>query len=140
MEKLGQVTHILNKNLLLVKSESELEIGSHVLVYEEVTLNNIENAPSFITIPKGKLKVIAAQTDKVYLLTNEVVLSTKIKARESLSANLFNSYFTNEIVEEKEGGMATLNKEQSLNLIINKDVKIGDFITQYDGRSYSNIS
>jgi hypothetical protein len=139
METFGRVEAILNDQLLLITSEYSLNKGEIVTVFQEVTLKEPERAAGIdkIFYPKGDIRIICFQKDKVYLAdrfreikekTRRITSPSPLsKALGGLTAQLQGE--TKEIIEEIPGRWSiNLNESYSLSVQVSNIAEVGDLI------------
>lgn len=138
MRKIGEVKAILNDRFLLVTSEEELSPDEHVTVFTCVQTDEIRAAgvDQPILYPKGELKVICPQENRMYLVERfrEVHRTTKRITTPSFFARGLTGLAaqlqlpeTKEIIEEVPGEWsAELNEKQMLNVKFSTSVSVGD--------------
>lgn len=148
MNKVGEIALILNSKFAIAKTTTPLILGSEVLAYTEIKVDDTNKDTSGIekvSIPKGKLKVILRQSENQYLLSIIDRNSMEANAEnESLARNL--SSFkqiqaSNQAQQNSEAPYsAQLDQSFSLNLEFNPLVIPGDSIayTNHQSQSLNN--
>lgn len=137
MKRIGEVKAILNDRLLLLLSDEQLFPDDLVTVFSCVQAHEMQSAgiDQAIHYPKGDLKIVYPQGNKLYLAeryrqiehkTRRVTLPSPFaKGILGLAAQLQPE--TKEIVEEVPGPWsAELDKAQMLNVKIPTIVSVGD--------------
>ncbi len=143
IKKLGVVVAILNSRLVVIKTEQPLILGSEVLVYDEVKLEQLTNndalGVSHTIIPKGKLKIIMLQEDDIYLastISKKNALDSQENVSLARSLSLYSQIFVNKDIEFDKlddsniaDYSAKLDTSKSLKADISPLVRPGDYIT-----------
>ncbi len=137
MEMIGEVKAILNDRLVLVTSEEELSLGARVTVFTSVQTEKLKAAgvDQAVLYPKGELKIICPQGNKVYLAERFREIRRRTR-RTTVPSPLTRSFLglaaqlqgeTKEIVDETPGKWsAELNEKQMLNVQFSTFVSQGD--------------
>ncbi|MFG1486112.1 hypothetical protein [Halobacteriovorax sp. RZ-2] len=144
MDSLGTVIAILNEKNLLIKvnrNANHLE-GRTFKVVEKVKLpedRKVENIDS-ILFPKGRITLMLYQGESIYLanvVTETKTVTKKIikeGGRKALSSllNPFDTYGETEEITQKVPlkSSAQLSKSQSLEIRLENEIKIGDYIIE----------
>lgn len=136
MRKIGEVKLILNNKFVVIKTTEPIILGSEVMVYKEIEVNlpNLQ----YVSIPKGKLKVLLLQENNYYIasvITKKIALNNNENASVARSLNLYSLIFSqkeNNDIPTVEGELsnysAQLDTKDSLNISVDLQVKVGDSI------------
>lgn len=99
MKKVGNVILVLNDKFAVIRSTEPLILGSEVLAYQQVSIDEQNKASSGIAeikMPKGKLKVLMLQETNIYLVsvvTKKSSEETPDNQTLARSLSLYNSIF-----------------------------------------------
>lgn len=137
MKQIGEVKAILNDHLLVLSSDEPLSPDEQVSVFtcvhsDELKATGIDQP---LIYPKGQLKIVCPQGNKLYLAeryrqierkTKRVTVPSPFsKSLMGLAAQLQPE--TKEVIEEIPGPWsAEFNEEQALNVTFPTSVSVGD--------------
>ena len=142
IKKIGTVIAILNDELILIESSTHLSEGDRLIVFEEITSDKIRTQTSLekVTISKGEIIIKSLQDKNIYLAATAIFESQRRTAFENpigsaLAVSLSGiGLRQKEVVESvPKTNPILVNKRQSLNIDINKEVSLGDAIAKKSG-------
>lgn len=140
MRTIGKVEQIVNEEYLLISSEEELSTNQVITVFDKLENEDIKSkyGLDFLAIPKGEVIVSLKISDKLYLckVFREVQEKRRIISRPSAYDKIYAgalqallSSTKEEIIETVDSEWsAALNKGQSLGIVVNKEISIGDMV------------
>jgi len=136
IKKVGQVVGILNSKFAIIKTTEPLIIGSEIIVFaeKESSIDGLQ----MIMIPKGKLKVVMIQNNNFYIvsvITKGIAINSPSNVNLAKVLSAFSIIFgedlgasASEIEDNIANYSALLDESQSLNVVYDKKVKVGDSV------------
>ena len=146
MDKIGTVKSILNDELILIESSSSLSEGDRLVVFVELSSDNLEKETGLkkIDIPKGEVIINSSQGNNIYLAATAVFEPRKRVSIESPLGATFGASLAASIagmgmkrIETVESIPKTnpvpVDQKLSLNIKYKKEVTVGDAVAKKRG-------